>query len=160
MQIQGMNTTSSMQQMQQPPSQPLSEEQENALQDILSNYDLENISQEELDQLHAEMEEAGIPRSRETMQAMTEAGLDFSTMAPPEGPPPGGMPPGGEGSEGGVSGISGVEESSETSTVSTLMDLISQIQSGEADESDLESFLGQFKQALTSSVGNMIDQYI
>ena len=157
MQIQGMNSMSGMQ-MQPPPSQPLSEEQENALQDILANYDLENITQEELDSLHAEMEEAGIPRSRETMQIMTEAGLDFSAMAPPEGsPPPGGMPPGGAGGPGGVGGT---EESSESSTASTLMDLINQIQTGEADESDLEDFLGQFKQALTSSVGNMIDQYI
>ena len=149
MQIQGISSMSGMQ-MQPPPSEPLTEEQENSLQDILSNYDLENMTQEEMESLHAEMDEAGIPRSRETMQLMTEAGFDPGSMPPPEGmEPPGGAMPTGE-----------MAGSGESDSVSTLMDLISQIQSGEADESDLQSFLGQFKEALTSSVGNMIDQYI
>ena len=160
MQIQGISSMSGMQSMQPPESEPLTEEQQSTLEEILSQYDLENLTEDELDEIHSQMDEAGIQRSRETMEIMTEAGIDFSSMAPPEGGMQGPPPEGGMGSidMSSISGTSGLTATTEEGT--TLMTLISQLQSGEASEDDVQSYVEQLKQAISSSVGNMIDQYI
>ncbi len=150
MQIQGISSMGGMQPMQ-PPSDPLTEEQQSTLEEILAEYDMENITQDELDEIHSQMDEAGIPRSRESMEIMTAAGLDFSQMAPPEGQPP--APP---------SDSSAVTDITSAATVEgqSLIELISQLQTGEASEDDVQAYVDQLKMAISSSVGNMIDQYI
>ncbi len=158
MQIQGISSMSGMPNMQPPESTPLTDDQKSTLEEILAQYDLENLTDEQLQEIHDQMDEAGIQRSRETMEIMTQAGLDFSTMTPPDkqGPPP---------SQGEGLSISATADaqgllSGTTSEGSTLMSLISQLQSGEASEEDVQSYIDQLKQALSNSLGNLIDQYI
>ena len=158
MQIQGISSMSGMQQMQQSSSDPLTEDQQSALEEILASYDMESLTEEEFADINSQMDDAGIPRSRETMETMTAAGLDFSTMAPPSGAPQGPPPSGGMMETDETYSLSGLTGTTEEGT--TLMDLISQLQSGEASEEDVQSYVSQLKLAISSSVGNMIDQYI
>ena len=54
----------------------LTDNQKTQLLEIISEYDLENISREEMKKLQEELREANIPRCRETMQILNEAGLE------------------------------------------------------------------------------------
>ena len=86
--IQG--TTPSMG-MQFGQNRELSSAQKSTVQDILSDYDPENISEEDAQEIFAAFEEAGISPMKGLKEAIEEAGFDaedLRTKAGMEGPPP------------------------------------------------------------------------
>lgn len=56
---------------------PLSEQQKAALAEILSGYDPENLSKQDLRDLRGEIADAGIPRNGQTQQIMLDAGFNL-----------------------------------------------------------------------------------
>ena len=86
--IQG--TTPSMG-MQFGQNRELTSAQKSTVQDILSNYDPENISEADAQEIFAAFEEAGISPMKGLKEAIEEAGFDaedLRTKAGMEGPPP------------------------------------------------------------------------
>jgi len=125
--------------------QSLTEDQKNALEEILAKYDPENMTEEERQAMRAEMREAGIPRTAETGQILMDAGF---MPKPPEGMAAGGPPPGPP-----------PDEAEEKDT--TLLDLINQAKSGEIDEDEFISLLLDYAESGGSiNPGNVIDKSV
>lgn len=58
-------------------AQHLSQEQKDTLAEILSRYDPENLSRNDLNSLRGEIADAGIPRNAQAMRFMREAGFNL-----------------------------------------------------------------------------------
>ncbi len=124
-------------------SSSLSEEEKSSLQEILSKYDPDNMSQEDRESLKAELEEEGLWGNVNTFRALDDAGF-----APPP-PPQGGMP-----------GMSDDDEDEETSNSAQLMlDLLNQLESGELTQDDFTAQLESLIEDSGTTTGNIVDQY-
>lgn len=140
MQIQGMQQNLMMQNMRQSKEQEtsLSDEQKSTIEEILANFDLENMSEEDHMALGEALREAEIPPTKETMGLLKEAGLEpMQGMAPPPPPPPS------------MSMASMSEEEEEFFTT-----LIEQAQSGEISTEEL---LSQIEEYTGKTSGSMLD---
>jgi hypothetical protein len=100
---------------------PLSQEQKDSLEAILAKYDPEKMTREDMKAMREEMAEAGIPRSRETMVMLKEAG--FSPAAMPKH---------------GTEALMG-EENQTQSEKGELWDLYQQLQNGEITEAEFQA---------------------
>lgn len=110
---------------------PMTEEQKSRMEDILGKYDPENVSREDMESLRQELLEAGIPRSKESMQMMREAGFG---------------PPAKDGD-----GPQGTQGQLETKK-GELWDIYQQLQNGEISEADfMQHIRGQV------ATGSLID---
>lgn len=92
-----------------PPSKPMTEEAKKQVTDILSQYDPENLSSEDMDAINKSFKDAGIRPSGELKSMLEDSGFDAKALGdraretqgadggrpPGGGPPPGGPPPGG-----------------------------------------------------------------
>ena len=92
-----------------PPSRPMTEEAKKQVTDILSQYDPENLSSDDMDAINKSFKDAGIRPSGELKSMLENSGFDAKALGdrarqtqgadgggpPPGGPPPGGPPPGG-----------------------------------------------------------------
>jgi hypothetical protein len=86
-----------------PPSKPMTEEAKKQVTDILSQYDPENLSTDDMDAINKSFKEAGVRPSGELKSMLEDSGFDAKalgdrareTQGPNGGPPPGGPPPGG-----------------------------------------------------------------
>lgn len=117
----------------QMPDIPLSDEQKTTMEEILSQYDAENMTKEDMESIRQELEDAGIPRSKESMQMMRAAGF---------GPPP---KPQGAGM---------MMSQSSNSEKGELWNIYQQLQQGEISE---EEFLAQIRtQAQAGSLISLI----
>lgn len=111
-------------------SQPLTDDQKSQVKDILSQFDSENLTQEDAKSIFTAFREAGIQPGRDLAQTITDAGFDaeqIRTLARPEGgrppgPPPGGGPVGGPG--GGPGGGFGAAGSVNKSALQTLQSIL------------------------------------
>lgn len=121
-------------------AESLTEEQRSTLEEILAKYDSEDITEEELQALRSELEEAGIPRCPEAGRMIREAGLMGEPPEEGQGPPPGPPP------------------QSTSADNSSLLELIEQYEAGEISQNDLFSSLEEFFQAGISATGNLLDQ--
>ncbi len=102
---------------------PLSQEQKNTLEEILAKYDPEKMTQEDMKAMREEIAEAGIPRSRETMVMLREAGF-----TPPPKP------------NQGTESLLG-EENQTQSEKGELWDLYQQLQNGEITEAEFQTLI-------------------
>jgi hypothetical protein len=97
----------------------MTEETKKQVTDILSQYDPENLSCEDMDAINKSFKEAGIRPNGELKSMLEDSGYDAKALGdraretqgaeggpPPGGPPPGGPPPGG-GAPGGGGQVSG-----------------------------------------------------
>ncbi len=100
---------------------PLSQEQKNSLEEILAKYDPEKMTQQDMRAMREEMAEAGIPRSRDAMVMLREAGFSPTVM----------HNKGDEVDNGG--------EDQPQSTKGELWDLYQQLQNGEITEADFQA---------------------
>jgi len=109
-------------------SQPLTDDQKSQVKDILSQFDSENLTQEDAKSIFTAFREAGIQPGRDLAQTITDAGFDaeqIRTLARPEGArPPGGGPVGGPG--GGPGGGFGEAGSVNKSALQTLQSILQQ----------------------------------
>jgi len=143
-----------MQSMQSASQQQiLSEDQKATVNDILSNYDMESLTQEEFEEISRQFGDAGIMPSDSLKATIEEAGFDFSEfLAAREanGQAQGGMPP--------PPPPRGGEESSVSSEyTSQLSELLSAYENGEAEQSDFESLIESILAESDTSVGNLIN---
>lgn len=119
---------------------PMTEEQKTSLTDTLGNYDPENMTAEDMLAMRKEMTEAGIPRSRETMEMLREAG--FKPPKPAAS------------TQGTPSLVDLLDEESNTGVQQgELWDLYTQMQNGEISQVDFLSRIGG--QAM--GTGSLID---
>ncbi len=117
-------------------SRPMTDEQRNTFLDILKNYDPQNMTARDRENLRSETRAAGIMPGEEMKTILEEAGF---RAGPPEGMPPGGT--------------------SETELPDYLAEFVNKFRSGDADEDDLNNLLQQlYANGLTSS-GNIVDYF-
>lgn len=85
--IDSLNSTMSSGMMPPPirGAHPLTDDQRSQLQDILANYDPENMTAEDTQTMRDEIREAGIRPGKELRTTLQEAG--FEVGPPPDGPP-------------------------------------------------------------------------
>lgn len=102
-------------------SVPMSEEQKEAMQEIMGKYDPENFTSQDMISMRRELLESGVPTSKECMQLMREAG--FSTSSASE-----------------TDDAASVYSQMETRK-SELWDIYLQLQNGEIDESQFQSLI-------------------
>lgn len=82
----GMGSQMQMQQMGQGQGpkhnqQPLSDTQKTQVNDILSNYDASNLSEEDFQAISEQLSETDVPRGPDFKATIEEAGFDFSEYA-------------------------------------------------------------------------------
>lgn len=103
----------------------LSEEQQSALKEILSRYDPENLSSQDLQDLRGELAEAGIPRNGQTQQIMHDAGFNL---------------------RGRVAGAEGAGDNATAELQkSELWGLFRQFQMGKISEAEFKTAVGDFR---------------
>lgn len=160
-----MNSFSGMMPMQsQNASQPkLTDEQKQTVNDILSEYDSSNITQQDFYDIFEQFQAAGISGGESLKSTAEAAGFDFSSniqtaiesgealpsaMGPPPGGQGGGKPP-------------PPPQSADSSSSSEYSDLLAQLledyENGEADLTDFEAFIENIKNTSLSSTGNIVN---
>jgi len=113
----------------------LTDDQRSQLQDILSNYDPANMSDEDKMSIMEELKSSGIRPSKEVKGMIEDAG--FEVGRPPEGPSPGGgRPP----------------------KADYIMEAVDKYESGELTEDDLDTLMEMLSQNGESAQGVFIDQ--
>ncbi len=120
-------------------SEPMSEEQIGQLQDIISQYDPENLSSDDRESMMTEIKEAGITPGKEFGQIMNEAG--FKPPEKPNGPPPGQGP--GMGPE-----------------AQMISDLLEQQQSGDLSQDELEDMLSNMQNSGLAQQGGLVNRLV
>lgn len=160
-----MNSFSSMMPMQmQNTSHPkLTDDQKQTVNDILSEYDSSNISQDDFQAIFQQFQEAGISGGDSLKSTAEDAGFGFSSniqaaMESGEALPSGmGMPPGGQ-----MGPPPPPTQSADDSTSSeysdSLAQLLSDYENGDADLTDFEAFIESIKSTSFSSTGNIVDK--
>lgn len=133
-----------------PPSQPLSDEQKSLVEETLSNYDAENLSEDDAKAIVETFKEAGIKPGKELADLTSELGFDakeigdLAGLEPPQGPPP--AQPGGED-----------EQSLNTEDLSTLQSIIDDYDLNDLSEEEEEEILNQLEDAeLINEQGSLI----
>ncbi|MCG3268868.1 hypothetical protein [Yoonia sp. I 8.24] len=117
-----------------PKAQSLTDTQKQGLEDVLSNYDVENLSDSDAKEIVSQIEELGIAKGQGLASALGDAGIDARGLAEQAGiggaegnggrPPP---PPGG--------GPKGPDEAS----ISTLQSVVEQLQASvDASDEDVD----------------------
>ncbi len=122
----------------------LTDEQKSQLQDILAQFDSENFSNEDKKSLGDLMKEAGIPRSRETAQALADAG--FGTTKQQD-----------------TTDLSAYGNSNDLGSISSqFWQLIQQHRAGDITEDDFKTKIQQLTQTYfsNSSSGLLFDQKV
>lgn len=131
--------------------QTLSDEQKSTVNSILSNYDAESLTQENVETISKQLGEAGIAPSESLKTTIEEAGYDFSEfLADREANSPmqGGMPP---------PPPRDGENTAESEYSSELSELLTALENNEADEADFESFISFMRSGNDDMIGNLLD---
>jgi hypothetical protein len=151
--IQGTGSMQQVMGMQRPPQASLTDEQKTKINDILSQYDASNVTEDDAKAIFQAFKDAGIrpgPGMRETIEAagfdaeeLREEGMSDSDKQGPPPPPPGG---GGQG------------QSVSVSALKSLQSILSQYDLtnlSSDEESDLITKLNE--SGLMMGAGNIID---
>ena len=117
----------------------LSEEQKSSLEEILAQYDPENMTEEERQALRSQLEEAGIPRSPATARILREAG--FMAAQPKETPDE-----------------SSLAQETTKKRDNQLLDLIEQYKSGQIDQERFMSLIQEYSDKGLLTTGNLVDE--
>jgi hypothetical protein len=119
----------------------LTDDQKTKVQEIISQYDLENLSKDDFEAIIEELKAEGIPRSKDTIEIMKEAGFE-----PPQGPPPKPM----------NEASSQIDDKTKTE----LLDLLQQYKSGGIDEEGFLANLQSIISDLFDLSGNVVDNTV
>ena len=123
----------------------LTDEQKDALEEILAKYDPENMSGEDMESLKTELQEAGIRPTREVGQIMNEAGFGPPSGVQGAGGPPPGPPP----------DMADNDDDEENE----LLELINQVKTGEITQEEFLSTLEEYAQlGGIISPGQVVDE--
>ncbi len=114
---------------------PLTEDQKTKLEEILANYDSENLSENDTIAIMDEIKSAGIAPGKELKETMEAAGFDIK-------------PPNGERRA----------ERSEGDRPEFIRDFIAKSESGEVTEEDVDTFLQTLRSNGQDTVGFFVDE--
>ncbi len=143
MPIDSLNATMSSAMMPPPMrgARPLTDDQRSQLQDILANYDPENMTAEDTRTMRDEIRATGIRPGRELKSALEEAG--FEVGPPPDGPP---------GQMAGPMGLNRPEPPQ------FILDFIDKSESGDITADEVTEFLEAIQARNQETTGLLIDQ--
>ena len=125
-----------------PTQNALTDEQTQGLDDLLSEYDTEDLSDAEAEEIVAGISELDITPGKELASALAGYGIDARELGDqagverPEGPPPGG----GKGKGGGGGETSGVNEAA-LSVLESVLETMESEEDDEASETDFQELL-------------------
>lgn len=134
----------------------LSDEQKSSISDILSQYDPEDLSDEDVQSIKDQLKEAGVRPSPELKSALEGAGFDAEAFRP-AGPPPGGPGQAGGPPPGPPPGEGGETEASEE-TLKTLASIFEDYDLESLTEDNLDEIQQKLKEVGISLPGSVIDQ--
>lgn len=144
--ISGLGAMSTMQMqmggMQRQRNVTLTDEQKSTIQDILSNYDADNLTTEDAQSIFEAMRDAGIPPGSGMKEAVEEAGFDLEPFKP-SGPPP---PPPSQG---------GMKKELNVDSLQSLQTILNQFDLSDLSAEDEESLFTQIQQAGLMNPGNL-----
>lgn len=132
-------------------AEPLSADQKSQIQSILSQYDPDQVDEEDAKSIFQAFREAGIKPSAGMKEAIEAAGFDAEDLrakGKPQGPPPPPPPQGG-----GKSGNAGIN----LSALKTLQDILSEYDLTDMSEEEETGLLGQLQQQGFMNPGIVID---
>jgi len=125
-----------------PPNAPLSDEQKALVTETLSNYDPENLSEDDAKAIVSAFREAGIRPGKDLADAASELGFDLREIGKQAGlEPPKGPPPGAEGAKGDGAGHLN------TGDLDALKGILEGYDLAALSEEDEESILGALEEA-------------
>lgn len=131
----------------------LTEDQKSAAEDILSQYDPESLSDDDVDAIKQQLRDAGIGPSRELKDLLEEAGFDAEQFRP-QGP---GGPGGPDGPGGGPEGAPPPPQLSEDQ-LKTLASIFEDYDSETLTEDDLTEIERKLQEAGLFEKGQVVDQ--
>ena len=134
--ISSISNSTTMRPAMQPQSKPMSDEQKETVNSILSNYDSSSMTEAKFESLKAEFEEAGIRPSEDLKGIMEEAGFEVPERSGPEGAKGGGK--------------------SKPPEFAALME---KLQSSDVSEDDLMAFIESIQAEKGSFSGAITDDY-
>lgn len=137
-----VNSSSAMGMTPRPQAQPLSDEQKSLIEETLSGFDPENLSQEDALSITETFKEAGIQPSPEMADLMAEFDFDAKAVGEQSGMQP--PPPPSENSD-----IASMDITDEL--LQSLNGLINEYYSDSLSDEDKESTLSSIKQILQDS---------
>lgn len=128
--ISGMMSVAMMPQVSQAEEEAMTDEQTEGLDALLSNYDLENLSDDDASSIVSGISDLRIPPTEELALVLSEYGIDAGDLAEQAGmrPPP---PPGERAENSG-----GVDKAALEVLTSVLEELSASEETDEADETD------------------------
>lgn len=125
-------------------NEPLTDDQKSIIEEILSQYDPENMTDKDKNSMMEELKDTGIGPNREIMSMVEDAGFEIGK--PPEGPPPG--PPPGD----------SMQQMKEMNP--EIAALFEQMKNGEMTEDELMAKLQEFKPDMGGMPGDFFDQFV
>jgi hypothetical protein len=120
----------------------LTDDEKSTLEEILSKYDAEDMTEEDMQSMMDEIKDAGIRPGEDLKDALEEAGFE---MKPPSGPPP---PPPPQTED---------TESTSTETPQYLLDFLQKYEAGEVTDEDLASLAASIKSQSGDYTGLLVD---
>jgi hypothetical protein len=140
MELQGIQSSMIQNSAMRGQTRSLTDEQKTQLEEILSKYDPEKMTDENRQALMEELKTAGIPLTRDAAEILEKSGFER-----PEGPPP--PPPGPPPQDSGTT----------TPLNATFVQLMEQYQAGEIAEEEFLDQLNMLKEQIVNGTGGLID---
>ena len=138
-------------------SNVLTDDQKTKLQEIISQYDPNNMTADDMKSMMDEIKSAGITPSKGLKDTLDAAG--FKPPEKPQGPPPNGQPPENFVQSGSSSNSSSTSSTSSSSDISQyLLDFLKKQNSGQVSQSDINSLIQKLTNYEASGSGSIIDQ--
>jgi hypothetical protein len=120
----------------------LTEDQKSTIEDILSQYDSSNLTEEDAKSIFDAFRDAGIPPGSAMKEAVEEAGFDLEKFKPQGGPPP--PPPSG-----------GMNQELNVESLQSLQTILNQFDLTNLSAEDEDSLFSQIQQAGFMTPGNL-----
>lgn len=150
--VSAISGTSMMGRMGQMQTQSLTDEQKQTIQDILSEYDPDEMTEADAKEIFKAFEEAGVRPSMGMREAIEEAGFDAEELRemgrPAGGPPPGGQPP---------MESTGSSNQISVSMMQSLQTILNQYDLTNLSSDDQTNLMQQLTEAGLTSTGSILD---
>jgi hypothetical protein len=123
----------------------LTDDQKSTVEDILSQYDPENMTEEDAQEIFDAFREAGIEPGESLKETVEAAGFDLEAFKPegPQGPPP--PPP----------STSSSSQKISASSLQSLQTILNQYDLSNLSAEDEESLISQFQEAGLLNTGSL-----
>ena len=132
--INSIGSSSTMRPQMPKQSQPLTDEQKETVNSILSKYDSSNMTTDKVESLKAEFVEAGIKPSEDLKGIMEEAGFEEPERSGPQGAKGKGKPP-------------------------EFSKLMEKLESSDISEEEIQSFIENLQNEKGKFSGSIMDEY-